>query len=115
MTTKMTMIKDINGVVTYGVPFADLEFSFTGLLAANVAQSLTVPVGADKYLAIFAYSTGGEVFVANNTTAVIPSGSISNSVSDLNPVARYVKAGDVLSFITPDTACRIKVGFYAIQ
>ena len=114
MTTKMIMIKDINGAVTYGLPFCDAEYSFTGLLAANVAQSVTVPVGSDKYLAIFAYSTGGETWVANNATAVIPSGAVGSSVSQLNPVARQVKAADVLSLITPDTACRFWVAFYAI-
>ena len=57
MTTKMIMIKDINGAVTYGLPFCDAEGSFTGLLAANTAQSLTVPVGADKYLAASKSST----------------------------------------------------------
>jgi len=115
MTTKMIMIKDINGNVTYGVPFCDALNTFSGVLAASTAQSVTVPLGASLYLAIFAYSTGGEVWVANNTTAAIPTGSIGLTSSQLNPVARQVKPGDVLSFITPDTACNLNVSFYAIQ
>ena len=109
--TRLAMNRDINGFVTYGLPFADASEKYSMLLSAGVADSVTVPNYSAKYLAIFAYSPGAEVWVANNYTAAVPIGAAASTTSELNPVAREVKAGDSLSFITPDSTARVAVIF----
>lgn len=117
MTTSLNMVRDMNGFNTFGLQFSDTGFQTT--LAANVAQSFTVPtisnVGQGNYLAIFSFDPGLRIFVARNATAVVPGGSFSSTVSELNPTSRFVIVGDVISFITPDTTAYVNVKLYAIQ
>lgn len=116
MTTLFNMIRDINGYNGFGLPFSDTGFQTT--LAQNVAQPYTIPLSISanysKYIAIFSFDPGLRIFVANNTTAEVPGSSFASTVSELNPTARLVKGGDVLSFITPDTAAYVNVKLYAI-
>ncbi len=123
MTTKFNLTRDINGFNGYGIIFSDQKYKTT--LATGVAQSLTVPnsmgMGGNGiyvkpvYLAVFSFTPGANVFVANNATAESPGASFSVSTSELNPAARQVEGGDVLSFITPDSAAYITVSFYVIS
>jgi hypothetical protein len=123
MTTKFSMARDIGGFNGFGLLFSDTKYNTT--LAANTAQSLTVPsvmgMGGNGiysepvYLAIFSYAPGSSVWVANNATAAVPGGSFAAATSELNPAARQVNGGDVLSFITADTSDEIGVTFYVIS
>ena len=114
ISTKFIMTRDIGGQNGYGImPTKDI---YNALLAVGVAQSVTVPDNYANWIAIFSYTPGATVFVAFNETAAAPSGAFAAAVSALNPAARKVKAGDVLSFITADaTNPLVSVEFQIIQ
>jgi hypothetical protein len=100
MPTKFNMTRDINGYNGFGIPFSlDGE---SMVLAAGVAQSVTVPNEYPCWIAIFGYTPGATVWVDGITTAVAPTGAHSATTSRLNPAARFVRADDVISFITED-------------
>lgn len=117
MATLFSMIRDINGYNGFGLPFTDTGTSTT--LAADVEQTLTVLANPDaiykRYLAIFSYQVGTNVFVNLNATAAVPGSSFVATTTELNPTARVVVPGDVLHFITHDTNAYVQVSYYAIQ
>ncbi len=124
MTTKFNMTKDINGMNGFGLAFSDDIFSAT--LAANTITSLVVPsnttmggvTSSDNayWLAIFEYTPGSTVYVANNATVAPPFGaSFGGTSSDQNPSARYVKGGDSLNFITTQVGISVTVLFYSLS
>lgn len=110
------MTKDINGLNGFGLPFADSKVSTT--LAEGVVQTLTVPqTGKALYphvLAVFSFDKGSDIWVGSNETAALPGSSFAAATCELNPSARLVNIGDVLSFITADTSAEVGVTFYAI-
>lgn len=118
MSTKYNVIRDINGSVTgingFGLqPSTDIQ---NGLLAATVAQSITVPDNYPKWIAIFSYQSGKNVFVDLSTTAAVPAGAFASATSLLNPPALQVKAGDSISLITNDLGgALVSVQFQVIQ
>ena len=112
MSTLLDMSSDIRGYNAYAPPFATDNWQTT--LAAGVAQTVTVPSNFANWIAVFSYEPGSDVFVANNVAAVAPTSSFALVASQFNPAARFVKGGDVLSFITPDTTAYVSVSFYAI-
>lgn len=100
----------------FGQSFASLKYSAS--LAATTDTSLTVPGDAPKYRALIKVETGSDVWVALNETAAVPAGASFASVSsELLPggseVCRYVKAGDVLHFITAGATVDVGVVFYS--
>lgn len=114
MPTKFNMTRDINGYNGFGVPFT-LD-ARSGILAVGVAQTITVPDEYAHYIAIFSYTPGSSIWVDKFTTAVAPTGAFAATTSELNPAAREVEAGDVLSFITADTTNpMVSVLFYVVQ
>lgn len=110
MTTKLVLGKDINGNVTFVLPFSDTGYATT--LAPGVVQNLTVPPNCNT--AIFSYSSGADVWVNPTTTAAVPGGAFAATLADQNPVGRLVTAGSTLSFISA-SACEIKVSFYQMS
>ena len=98
--TKFLMTRDIAGYNGFGVTFTLNAKS--AVLVAGVAQNFTVPDEYPNWIAIFSFSPGASVWVDGITTAVAPTGAFANTTSELNPAARLVKAGDVISFITSD-------------
>jgi hypothetical protein len=114
MSTSFSMVRDINGYNGFGIDFCDDSYQM--LMTPNVAQSIVVPVNYKTWIAIFTYTPGSSVWVANNITAVVPTGAPLKNGSQLNPVGRRVRAGDTLSFITSDaTNDMVWVGFYWID
>jgi hypothetical protein len=113
MTTPFNMTRDINGFNGFGLPFSDTKYS--GILTTGAAQAITIPSAHARYLAIFAFDPGTSVWVSNGHTAVYPTGAVSTTNSSLNPTARMVMAGDVLSFITSDTSVEFGVVLYAVE
>lgn len=113
----MVMVRDVNGYITYGIPFADSSNVQT-TLAADIEQTTTVPTSpfADtpNILAVISPAKGSDVWVSVNATATLPSSSFSSTASQMNPASRYVKAGDVLHFITSDSSAQLGVSYYAV-
>lgn len=123
MPTNFSMTRDINGYNGFGLPFSVDKYSAT--IVADTDATLTVPSAgplgstsstySNKYIVIFNYEAGASVWVALNATAEKPAGAtFASTTSELNPSARYVKAGDVLHFLTPDTSAQVSVVFYAL-
>lgn len=118
MSTKYNVIRDINGAVTgingFGLqPSLDIQ---NGLLAATVVQSITVPDNYAKWIAIFSYQSGKNVWVDVSTTAAVPVGAFASATSLLNPPALQVNAGDSISLITNDVGgALVSVQFQVIQ
>ncbi len=113
MPTKLNMTKDVAGYNAFGlVPSLD---SYAGVLAATVAQTITVPSEYPAYLAVLSYTPGANVFVNFVTTAVTPVGAIAANLNELNPAGRRVLKGSTISFITPDVAgAYVSVLFYVV-
>lgn len=113
MVTQLLMVRDQGGAITFGLPFSSQKYSTT--LAANVEQTLAVPAGASKYLAIFSFTVGTNVWVANNETATVAGASFAATDSEFGINARQVSYGDTLHFITIDSTSEVGVTFYAIS
>ncbi len=98
------------------MPFSDVCVQFN--LAAGVAQSYIVPgLAGSQYQAYFEYASNSNVFVCNNGTATSPVGGThtTTAYNEFKPKKRYVKAGDVLSLITPDTNAYVGLSLRQIQ
>jgi len=123
VSTPFAMSMDINGFNGFGIQFAVDNYSAT--LATTTDTTLACPLTstlggassqkANKFIAIFSYTPGASVWVANNATAAVPGGaSFASTTSTLNPSARQVQAGDTLHFYTSDTGAAVGVTFYAL-
>ena len=94
------MTRDINGYNGFGIqPTYDIQGCS---LAANTAQTFTVPDNYSNWIAIFSYTPGATFFVNFTTTATVPSGTVGAITSVLNPAARALAGGATFSVITPD-------------
>jgi hypothetical protein len=100
MSTKFSMTRDINGYNGFGVlPTYDIQSTS---LAANAAQSITVPDNYPNWIVIFSYTPGSSVWVSFSGTAAVPSTTFASGISVLNPAGRQVKGGETISFISSD-------------
>ena len=79
------------------------------VLAANTAETVTVPTGARIVL----FSATDNFYMDTRTIpAVIPTADISNGTApEFNPIARMVTAADTFSLIAP-TACIVIMSWY---
>ena len=87
----------------HSLPFSDQTVQVA--LAANTELTYTIPGDKDvQYRCEFSYAYDANVWVGYNTTAVVPvAGSVTtsdNSSIVLRPSVKYVRGGDVLSFIS---------------
>lgn len=97
------------------MPFVDDSTQF--FLAAASDEIYTVPgTSQDVYSVRFSYTESSNIFVSLNDTATIPDGGapVSTQVfTEFRPGGdgsqRYVKGGDVLHFITPDTTAYVGI------
>ena len=122
MTTLYNMNKYVQGVNGFGLLFTDTNYSVT--LTASADTTVTVPgagsvyeptSGIQKFIAVLSYTSGEDVFVALNNTAAVPAGNtFGASTSEQNPQAKYVKAGDVLHFITAASSVNVTVSFFSL-
>jgi hypothetical protein len=72
-------------------------------LAANTALTYTVPGNSSmSYRCEFSWAYNANVYVGYNVSATVPSAGTltSNSAIELRPTIRFVRGGDVLSFIS---------------
>lgn len=106
------MTKDIAGYNGFGLIPSDDDFA--GSLAANTAQSLTVPSKYEYYIAIFSFTPGSNIWVDfTGATATVPTTTVGAVTTELNPAGRLVKGGSSMSFITADTTTPwVNVLFY---
>lgn len=84
---------------------------------ANVDLDWTVPgVAGQLYQAVFSYASDSNVYVCKNDVAVIPAGGTveEQPYNEFKPYKRYVRTGDVLHFITPDTSAYIGVSLMVL-
>ena len=82
-------------------PFSDTNASIN--LAVATIATYTVPgTSQQKYRAKFTWGNGANVYVGLNATPVAStSGAVTNMANvEFNPSAKYVKGGDVLSFLS---------------
>ncbi len=94
------MTRDINGYNGFGIqPTYD---AYGCYLTASAAQSVTVPSNYANWIAIFSFQPGVAVWVDFVTTATLPTATMGAVTTVLNPAARAVVAGQVISFITDD-------------
>lgn len=110
MSTKLSMLRDINGFCTFGLTPADDKQN--AILAATTAQTFTVPATITNAAAIFYFAPGSSVWVAHNDTATLPSSSVSTANSEGNPTVWKVKGGDTISMVTNDTTAEVGVKYY---
>jgi uncharacterized protein YqjF (DUF2071 family) len=122
--TPFSLTRDINGFNGFGLSFSDTKYSAT--IAQSTDTTLTIGAASvdgmvssfatNRYLVIFNFEPGSQVWVANGATAAVPAGAtFASTTSELNPAARVVQAGDVLHFITPDSGgAAVSVVIYAL-
>jgi hypothetical protein len=113
MTTNFRYDSSKNFYNDFGQAFSDTIYSTT--LAASTPAVFTVPstVGLGqasstgvnkKFLALFSYTSGYDVFVTTKGTAAVPAGNtFASTYSELNPKAKVVNSGDIISCISTGT------------
>lgn len=104
----MTIQYNANFIET--MPFSDTAIQIN--CGAAVEQTYTVPgTPTAQYQAYFEYTCTSNVFVRLNNTPAIPGvGTVAiQQYNEFKPKKRYVKGGDVIHFITPDTNAYIGV------
>lgn len=80
---------------------------YSGALSASTEQTVTVPTGADFCI----FNGTGNFYVNYDTTAAVPTGTISQAGGELNPIKRYVGETSVLHLIA-DSNINITLQFY---
>ena len=96
-------------------PFSDI--TPRAALATGIVQTYTVPGdNSKKYIALFSYTENSNVFIGYNKTPTTPApGTIATDGNqEFRPIKRYVKGGDVLSFLTPDASAYVGVSLLSI-
>lgn len=87
-------------------PFSDTCVQLN--LATGVEQTFTVPgTSAQRYRAIFEFSSNSNVYVGLNVTAASPGSGLKTTTANLEFKPRepkYVKGADVIHAVSPDTA-----------
>lgn len=108
-----------NDAYDHTKPFSDTCAQIN--LAATVVGNYTVPgTNEFRYRAEFSYTNTSNVWVGYNTTPVVPLSNTTTTTNNqefrpgANGDARYVKGGDVLSFITSDVG-GAQVGISLLQ
>lgn len=110
---QLLMARDRSGAVTYGLFNAQLKWSTT--LAANVAQSFTLPTEYPMYWVSFSNQVGTDIWVDAINAAALPGNSFSTTTAELNPGPRVYDKGQTLSFITGNTSAELGVIVYAFS
>lgn len=98
------------------MPFSDTAFQVN--CASGAEETATVPGNpTDQYQAFFEYTQSSNVFICINATPVVPaSGTVgTQQYNEFRPKKRYVRGGDVIHFITPDTSAYIGVSLRKLQ
>ncbi|MDB4312172.1 hypothetical protein N9937_01955 [bacterium] len=81
---------------------------YSGALSASTEQQVTVPTGADFAL----FNATGDYYVNYDTTAAVPTGTISEAGGEINPVHRYVGETTTIHIISASDIL-VSITFYA--
>ncbi len=98
------------------IPFSDVDFQVN--LGASTAETITVPGSVTtQYQAFFEYNYVANVFVSINAAPVVPgAGTVgTQQYNEFRPQKRYVRGGDVIHLITPDTSAYVGVSLRQLQ
>jgi|SRR6476469_3317414 len=99
-------------------PFSDTSANMA--LATGIAQTYTVPgTNSQKYKARLKTISNANVFVGYNVTPSSPGAGTISLTGNVEFISgqechRYVKGGDVLSFITPDSSAYVGISLLEI-
>lgn len=104
--TQLTGSLDANGRPILIVPFSNYVLSKS--LAAGVAESFTVPAGAEYVI----FSATGDFYAKANGTATVPGDVTDGTASELNPTARSCSPAGTISVIS-SAAVVVTAAFYA--
>lgn len=113
--TMLRFARDVQGLSADAPDFPTIIYTAT--LAANTAESLTIPSAYEKYVMYVRVQPTEYCWVANGHTAAIPAGgTLASSNSELVDgtieYKRMVYATNVISFLTPAMTCDISVSLY---
>jgi hypothetical protein len=114
MTTKLLIQTDASGKATYGIaPSVNMKSIF---LDQDNAEPFTVPTDFKFYELHFSIDPGLRVWISyNGVAAEYPAAATwADTNSELNPGARVVPGGSIISAITPDTSAQLGVAMYGI-
>ncbi len=113
--TILNLTTDAGGRNTFGIVPSTEKKKI--LLVQNTAAAFTVPGTYPNYELIFSIDPGMRVWVSyDGTAAEYPStGTWTNTNSELLPAVRTLKAGTVVSCITPDVTAQVGVMLYGIK
>jgi len=126
MTTQFRDLTVTQSINDFGQQPCDQIFNAT--LAVTTDTTLTVPATSlmgnlpatqnNKFVAVIRITNGLSVWFAVNATAAAPAGAtLIAATSELisgYPIAKLVKAGDVLHFLAPAANTSVSVAFYAL-
>lgn len=102
----LTQLLDNNGENLYALPAAGYVLSRA--LAANVAESFTVPAGARFVV----FSATGDFYANYATTATVPANVTDGTAAELNPSVRAIKGVTTISVISAATPT-VTASFYS--
>lgn len=90
------------------------DFTDAKVLAANVAEDITVPTGANSRKASYVNFSSNCDFYANyTTTAAIPAADIADGTSpELNPTVRYIGSSVTTISVISASPCIITLAWY---
>jgi len=112
--TQLNFGRDVQGMNAYAPQTSSNKYSAN--LVNGGASSITVPSSFQNWIAVFSYQPGVDVWVDfSGATAAIPVGAtFAATTSELNPAARYVSGGSVISAITANATADMGIMLYAV-
>ena len=97
------------------ISFSDTDAQL--YLTSSAPITYTLPGdNTHKYTVLFSYNAAANVFVGKGATPSIPTINTATTVANVEyrPDKRYAIGGDVLSFVTPDTAVYMGISVRSI-
>jgi len=82
---------------------------YSGELVADTEQTVTVPAGAEFVL----FNSDGDFYTNYDTTAAVPTGTISEAGGELNPIKRYIGETSVIHIIADSSFIHITLAFFS--
>lgn len=103
------------------IPFSDVSVPIH-LTSAGGVVSYTVPgVATNNYAVRFGYTDASNIFVRLNAAPTVPAANSATAVQyeEFKPgydgSQRYVKGGDTIQFITPDTVAYMSISLRSLD
>lgn len=114
MSVVLNFGRDVQGYNAYAPAAASDNWSAT--ITNGAETHITVPSNYAKWIAVFSYQPGSNVWVdLSGGTAIVPVGAtLASTTSCLNPASRTVYAGGTISMITDNTSVDVGVSLYAV-